>query len=698
MRRPAFLPDIPLGNIVWGLELPLLFLNSFAWVTAVAAWYRPDAWAMTAMSAGVCLFVAALGLRSWAAGRNTLPGNYVLARLTLVYAIFGVHRPEKPYEIVPAALVAACLLAEPVAKAFASQAFPYAARFPGVRTRARHLPAGAIFWANLAATAVITTLGRNWVEVELAVSSAAVAVNVVSLLDMALFAIQRLRFNARLPRLWEKMRPTFAIHWQAASGSIHQLEMWFDYLQALGQPFFVITRTRENFMEVIRRFDVPVLHRVGLDAVEDALSPSLKTVFYVNTAILNDHMLRYPHLTHIQLNHGDSDKVASYSPVFRAYDKDFVAGQAAIDRFATAGLATAPGFFVIVGRPQVAAVAAARAPIGQIAQPTVLYAPTWCGNTTDSNYTSLPKAPVIVQALLDRGCVVVFRPHPYWDKNHHTAAGRQTVVDMLAKDAAATGRAHVYGPLAESELSVFDCFNLSDFMVSDVSSVVNDYLFSLKPLVMLAVTTGPDEFVEEFPVARGAYVVDYATLGQPLTGAVPAGPPQSAEAAPSAGPAASAGLTPHADPSSPPPSVAESVLGGPTHAVASGSALAAPGAAQTPIAAVSPVHSAGAAKRPGVEESAASSAPAPAPGRSALPATTPPPVPAGGPSPSPGPDQSAASAPHPAGEHTLDAALDAIWGDDPLAATRAELETYYLGDIPRDRYVERFFEEARKYV
>jgi hypothetical protein len=414
---------------------------------------------------------------------------------------------------------------------------------------------------------------------------------------MAVFAVQRLWFNARLPQLWERLEPSFALHWQAAPGSIHQLTMWFDYLAALGKPFFVITRTRENFLEVTKQFDVPVLHRVGLDAVEDALSPSLKTVFYVNTAILNDHMLRYPHLTHIQLNHGDSDKIASYSPVFRAYDKDFVAGQAAIDRFAAAGLATAPDFFVVVGRPQVAVVEASRGPLREIAQPTALYAPTWSGNTADSNYTSLPQGPAIVQALLERGCAVVFRPHTYWDKNHRTAAGRQAVVELLAKDAAATGRRHVYGPRAESELSVFECFNLSDFMVSDVSSVVNDYLFSLKPLVMIAVTTAPDQFQEDFPVARGAYVVDYASLRQP------------------------------------------GARGG----------AGAPGGR-------------GGAGAPG--------------GAAAV-------------------GDAAAAEP---GAHSLEAALDAIWGDDPLAGARRELETYYLGDIPRDRYVERFFEEARKYV
>jgi hypothetical protein len=511
------MPDIPLAAIVWGLELPLLVLNGAALATAVAAWNRPGDTALAVMSTGVCLMVAGLGLRRLNSGAGTLAGHYVLSRITLVYAVCWVGRgaEETLEHLAPAGAVAACLLAEPVARAFAAQAFPYAANFPTRRTRTRHLPGDLVFWANLIATAIVTTVGQQVLSVAWIAAGAALVVNVAVLADIAWFAVKRLRFNVALPALWDQIQPTFAIHWQAARGSIHQLEMWMDQLKALGKPFFIVTRTRENFIEAAEAFDVPVLHRVGLDAVEDALSPHLKTVFYVNTAILNDHMLRYPHLTHIQLNHGDSDKIASYSPVFRAYDKDFVAGQAAIDRFSAAGLATAPGFFVIVGRPQVAGVEPARGPLASLAGPTALYAPTWRGNTQDSAYTSLPRGAAVVKALLERDCRVVFRPHPYWDKDFRTATAREAIVAMLAKDAAETGREHVYGAAAEKDLSLVDCFNLSDFMVSDVSSVVGDYLFSLKPLIMIAVTTSADQFEEDFPVARGAYIVDYDEMDHP---------------------------------------------------------------------------------------------------------------------------------------------------------------------------------------
>ncbi|MDR1186699.1 MAG: CDP-glycerol glycerophosphotransferase family protein [Bifidobacteriaceae bacterium] len=594
MTRPSFLPDIPLKNIVWGLELPLVGLNGLALATLAASWAGAPRPSVVVMAAATCLFVAILGARRWDAPHTALVGRYVLSRLSCLCAVLGFSLPDAaPARLAAVATLAGCLLAEPVARAFAAQAFPYATGFPGVKTRTVHLPADTIFWANLAAAAVLVLAGDHWPVLQLTVAAVAALTDLVLMADLAIFAIGRLRFNVRLPRLWEDMAPTFAVHWQAAPGSLHQLTMWIDYLRGLGKPFFIITRTRENFLEVVEAFDVPVLHRVGLDAVEDALSPSLRTVFYVNTAILNDHMLRYPHINHIQLNHGDSDKIASYSPVFRAYDKDFVAGQAAIDRFAAAGLATAPDFFVVVGRPQVAGVEPARGPVGRLESPTALYAPTWCGNTKDSDYTSLRRGPQIVQALLDHGCTVIFRPHPYWEKNFRTAAARDEVVALLAKDAAATGRPHVYSSVAEDEWSVIDCFNHSDLMISDVSSVVNDYLYSEKPFVMMAVTAGPEEFAVEFPVARGAYVVDYSTLGEP--------PPADGTAA--------------------------------ARSLAAGTLAAGTLADGTPGEA-----------------------------------------------------------------HTLEPALDAIWGEDPLAATRRDLKTYYLGDIPRGEYARRFMEEAAKYV
>ena len=49
-------------------------------------------------------------------------------------------------------------------------------------------------------------------------------------------------------------------------------------------------------------------------------------------------MVRFNQLTHIQLLHGDSDKASSFNPVTAMFDRIFVAGQAAIDRYAANGV------------------------------------------------------------------------------------------------------------------------------------------------------------------------------------------------------------------------------------------------------------------------------------------------------------------------------------------------------------------------
>lgn len=318
----------------------------------------------------------------------------------------------------------------------------------------------------------------------------------------------RNRFEANLPRILGKLKPVFAFHWQAPAGTAYQASMWLPYLDRLGVPYFVLVRTRANFAEVAKLTSAPIILRVGLEDLDPVVCPSLKVVFYANTAVRNSHMIRFPHLTHIQLNHGDSDKIASVSPTFRQYDRNFVAGQAAIDRFAKHGVLTRADQFVIVSRPQLEDVHMAAAPIGTVSAPTVLYSPTWSGFYEDSNYSSLPAGRRIVEALLARGCTVVFRPHPYSGKHRANAEACVDIIELLAADAKSTGRAHLYGPVAETEMSVVDCFNACDAMISDVSSVVSDFLISEKPFAMGAVSAHGEAFVAEFPLAEAAYVFD----------------------------------------------------------------------------------------------------------------------------------------------------------------------------------------------
>ncbi|MFV0374961.1 CDP-glycerol glycerophosphotransferase family protein [Microbacterium sp.] len=334
-----------------------------------------------------------------------------------------------------------------------------------------------------------------------------VSVGVVGLLGFSSVGQNRRRRHARDSALstLASLEPVFYLHWDAPSEGHYQVTMWVPYLARLGVPFAVIVRTPRQLKTLTPLLDVPIVLCTTANDIDRTVVPSLRTVFYVNTALRNAHYLRFNELHAVQLNHGDSDKPASATRQFRAFDVNFVAGQAAVDRFAHYGIAMPRELLRVVGRPQVEPIRSA-GPIGDV--PTVLYAPTWGGYFADSDLSSLPIGMLVIDALLARGCRVVFRPHAFTDRHEHHAEMADRIRERLREDASATGREHVFGAAAETEMTIFDCFNGSDAMISDVSSIVTDYLFSEKPLAMVAVNTPAARFRESYPVAAAAYVID----------------------------------------------------------------------------------------------------------------------------------------------------------------------------------------------
>lgn len=397
-------------------------------------------------------------------------------------------------------------------------AVPQVANLPGWDVPLPSTRLANVFFAidtlGVALLALVAVFDLTRIPVFIAIA-AGVVLSIRIALQSVRFLVQRNRFEANLPQTLEKLGPVFAFHWQAPAGTAYQAAMWLPYLERIGVPYFVLTRTIANFREISKMTDAPVILRIGLEDLDRTVTPTLKVVFYANTAVRNSHMIRFPHLTHVQLNHGDSDKIASVSPTFRQYDRNFVAGQAAIDRFATHGVQTLASQFEIVGRPQLEHVQQAAAPMDDTVPRTVLYSPTWSGFYDDSDYSSLSAGPQIIQTLLARGCVVVFRPHPYARRHPGNTQACKQIIDLLARDVRENGRPHVFGPAAETEMSVVDCFNASDAMISDVSSLSSDYLMSSKPFAMAAVSAQGDAFVAGFPLARAAYVFDVVN-GSPV--------------------------------------------------------------------------------------------------------------------------------------------------------------------------------------
>ena len=296
-----------------------------------------------------------------------------------------------------------------------------------------------------------------------------------------------------------RLAPEFAVYFASSVGAGYQIGMWLPYFARIGRPFIVVTRvhsTLREIAEVMRRVGVeaPIIYRPTLTSLEDVIVPSMRAAFYVNNAVRNTHFIERRELVHVWLNHGDSEKPACYNPVHAIYDLIFVAGQAGIDRYARHGVHIPAEKFRVVGRPQVETITTARRRGGP--QPTVLYAPTWQGPYADTRFFSLPQGLAIVERLLADGARVLFRPHPL-NYNYPDCVGLIRKINRrLAEDREQTGREHLWGAAAETELTIEQCFNASDAMIADVSAVVSDYLQSTKPFAIAAIGRTPEQLVD----------------------------------------------------------------------------------------------------------------------------------------------------------------------------------------------------------
>src|SRR5699024_6327861 len=189
--------------------------------------------------------------------------------------------------------------------------------------------------------------------------------------------------------------------------------------------------------------DAPVVVRTNIWQLDDVILPTMTAAFYVNNSAPNVHLVRYPHMTHVQLLHGDSDKASSFNPVTALYDKVFVAGQAAIDRYANNGVDIPQEKFTIVGRPQVESVEQQRPE--NIPVQTVRCAPTCEGHYADTNDASLPVGPAVIRELIARERTIIFRPHSFSSRNPEAAQRISEIHRMLTEDKARTGREHLFG-------------------------------------------------------------------------------------------------------------------------------------------------------------------------------------------------------------------------------------------------------------
>ncbi len=198
----------------------------------------------------------------------------------------------------------------------------------------------------------------------------------------------------------------------------------------------------------------------------------VKLALYINHDPVNFESLRFTSLVHVYLGHGDSDKGVSVSNQVKAYDWCFLAGQAALDRTASAVmLYDAPARSILIGQPQLDGAAAVSGTPSPDGRQTVLYAPTWEASQPSVSYGSLETHGEALVRALSPAYRVIYRPHPLNGVIRSSYAAADAVVRGLADR-------------VDTDVTLEQSFADADLLVTDVSAVTLNWLPTGKPLLV----------------------------------------------------------------------------------------------------------------------------------------------------------------------------------------------------------------------
>ncbi|MBX3570224.1 MAG: CDP-glycerol glycerophosphotransferase family protein [Rhizobiaceae bacterium] len=295
-------------------------------------------------------------------------------------------------------------------------------------------------------------------------------------LAIHLAKLQKAFEPSTLPEKLEQAR--YLIHIGDGVEADFHVDLWYQFVKNADPNALLVIRSPQLFTNLkTRRNDLDIVYiKTGIEAewlVNNC--PKLVGVLYISNTGNTVHFLRFNQLTHIWVGHGDSEKAASCHKFFRAYDEVWCAGMAQIDRFRNSRMDHASVRFRIVGRPTLRSLIETAAGAGTFGR--FLYLPTWEGFQAEQEYTSIRFAEKFVPSIAElTGSHAVVKFHPWVGKR----LAEFNKIERRLADTPPSERISV--EVADRRRPVVELMTQSDFLVTDISSVISDYLALGKPI------------------------------------------------------------------------------------------------------------------------------------------------------------------------------------------------------------------------
>jgi CDP-Glycerol:Poly(glycerophosphate) glycerophosphotransferase len=297
-----------------------------------------------------------------------------------------------------------------------------------------------------------------------------------------------------------------ALYFADQPAKLYQLTQWLPiFEQQQDLTTIVVVRNIESYLELQK---ITTLQVLLVPRYEDLMAlydrASFHAVVYVNNGWTNFQSLSFQQAVHIHVNHGESDKICMVSNQAKAYDKVFVAGQAAIDRHRAAIAWFDYSHLIPVGRPQLDL--DVKNPLPDTELITITYAPTWEGEDEANNYTSVDLYGVEIAnaALTTPGARFVYKPHPrVIDSTDPNVRAQHKEIVELIKNA---GGEHRYVPRG----NILGVLPETDLLIADISSVTLDHLY-LSPAAPIIVTdrrSDRAQLLVDSPMVSATEVID----------------------------------------------------------------------------------------------------------------------------------------------------------------------------------------------